>query len=120
MLAGSKISDKVSIKSLLEKFNVVSINQLNAQIKLLEIWKSLNVEDYPLEIRQQETMENSTTTRAAARGKPCGIGRSNLMQSSCVSDAVKLWNMAPKEITECRSMYQAKNQIKKYIRTLPI
>ena len=119
-LAGSKISDKVSIASLLKKFNAVSVNQLNAQIKLLEIWKSLNIENYPLVIRQQEILENVTTTRAAAKGRPCAVGRSNLMQSSCVSDAIKVWNLAPKEITECNSLFQAKNRIKKYVRTLPI
>ena len=61
-LAGCKISDKVSIKSLLDKFNTISVNQLNAQIKLLEIWKSLNIVGYPLVIRQQEIVENVATT----------------------------------------------------------
>ena len=118
-LAGCKISDKVSIKTLLDKFNMVSVNQLNAQIKLLEIWKSLNIVDYPLEIRQQEIMESVATTRATAKGRPSAIGRSLLTQSSCVSDAVKMWNMAPDSITECKSLYQAKKQIKMYVRSLP-
>ena len=39
---GTKISDKVSTESLLKKFNIMSVNQLNAQAKLLEVWKSLN------------------------------------------------------------------------------
>ena len=41
-LNGSKIKDLVSISSLLEKCNVLSVNQTNVQIKLLEIWKALN------------------------------------------------------------------------------
>ena len=38
---------------MLEKFKAVSVNQLNAQIKLLEIWTSLNIVDYPLKIQKQ-------------------------------------------------------------------
>ena len=119
-LAGCKISDKVPIKSLLDKFNTISVNQLNAQIKLLEIWKSLNIVGYPLVIRQQEIVENVATTRAAASGRPCAIGRSLLTQSTCVSDGVKVWNLAPTLIKECTSLYKAKKLIKQYVRTLPI
>ena len=119
-LSGNKVSDKVSIKCLLEKFKTISVNQLNAQIKLLEIWKSLNLEDYPLQIRQQEKEENVATTRAAARGRPIAIGRSTLTQSSCVSDAIKLWNSAPSDVTDSLTIYRAKTQIKKFVKTLPI
>ena len=44
----SKIKDKVSVSSMLEKFNMQSINQLNASVKLLDMWKALNVDNYPL------------------------------------------------------------------------
>ena len=43
---GSKASEKVSIKTMLEKFNLLSVNQLSAQIKLKEVWKSMNCDDY--------------------------------------------------------------------------
>ena len=39
---GSKISDRISTKSILEKFDILSVNQMNAQAKLLEIWKASN------------------------------------------------------------------------------
>ena len=32
---------------------MLSINQLNAKAKLLEVWKALNLENYPLIIKQQ-------------------------------------------------------------------
>ena len=41
---GTKIKDKVSISSMLDKFNMQSVNQLNAGVKLLEMWKALNVD----------------------------------------------------------------------------
>ena len=43
-LNGTTLKDMISMKALLEKFEMLAVNQLNAQIKLLEMWKSLNVE----------------------------------------------------------------------------
>ena len=83
-------------------------------------FQSLNIVGYPLVIRQQEIVENVATTRAAASGRPCAIGRSLLTQSTCVSDGVKVWNLAPTLIKECTSLYKAKKLIKQYVRTLPI
>ena len=119
-LAGCQVKDKVSIRSLLEKFNMLSVNQLNAQIKLLEIWKAINVQDYPLVIQQQMIGDGMATTKAAARGRPCEIGRSQLTQSTCISDAITLWNIAPGAITGSKTLFQAKREIKKYVKTLPI
>ena len=119
-LAGCQLKDKVSIRSLLDKLNMVSVNQLNAQIKLLEMWKSSNIEDYPLQLRQTEIREGVRSTRAATKGRPCDIGRTQLTQTTCISDAIKMWNTAPSAITESRSLYQAKREIKKYVKTLPV
>ena len=119
-LTGCQLKDKVSIRSLLDKLNMVSVNQLNAQVKLLEMWKSLNIEDYPLKLQQQEIREGMATTRAATKGQPCDIGRTQLTQTTCISDAIKMWNAAPCAITESRSLYQAKREIKKYAKTLPV
>ena len=102
-LTGCQIKDKVSIRSLLDKLDMVSVNQLNAQIKLLEMWKTLNIEEYPLKLQQQEIREGIATTRAAIRGQPCDIGRTQLTQMTCISDAIKLWNAAPCAITESKS-----------------
>ena len=39
MLMNKRIRDRVSIKSMLEKQRMLSVNQINAQIKLVEMWK---------------------------------------------------------------------------------
>ena len=44
-LNGSKIKDRVSISSMLTKFKLISVNQLAAQIKLTEVWKSVNIQN---------------------------------------------------------------------------
>ena len=89
-LTGSQLKDKVSIRSLLDKLNMVSVNQLNAQIKLLEMWKTIHIEDYPLKLQQQDAREGMATTRAATKGQPRDIGRTQLTQTTCISDAIKV------------------------------
>ena len=119
-LNGSKIKDMVSISYLLTKFGMLSVNQLNAQVKLAEIWKVLNVEDYPLKIEQQARSENRVSTRADSINRPFEIGKSNLAQKSCISDAIRLWNSAPENVTGSKSITHAKSEIKKFIGLLPI
>ena len=97
--------------SLLLKFGMLSVNQLNAQVKL---------DDYPLKIERQSTQSNGVSTRADSRGKPIRVGKSLLTQKSCISDAIHLWNMAPESIITSSSLYQAKIEIKKYARQLPL
>jgi hypothetical protein len=36
---GTRIKDKVSTKSMLEKYDLLSVNQLAATIKLTEVWE---------------------------------------------------------------------------------
>ena len=105
---------------MLEKFNLQSVNQLNAGVKLLEMWKALNVVDYPLIIKRQENSKEGMSTRADLVGQPIAVGKSALTQGSCVGDYIQLWNKAPKNITESTSLKQAKNEIKAYVKTLPI
>ena len=35
---------------MLKKYNLPSVNQLAAQIKLVEAWKSQNIEQYPIKL----------------------------------------------------------------------
>ena len=120
LLNGSKISDQVSIESMLKKFKILPVNQLKAQIKLLEIWKALNVEGYPLKIQQQSADINRVSTRADQRARPVEIGLKNLTKNTCVSDAIRVWNKAPVQVTSSLTVYQAKKEIKNYVTTLPI
>ena len=46
LLNGAKIKDMVSIPVMLKRYNMLSANQLNASIKLLEVWKAINLKDF--------------------------------------------------------------------------
>ena len=84
------------------------------------MWKAINVDDYPLKVEQQARNEEGVSTRADTTGKPIEIGRTNLSQKTCVSDAIRLWNMAPENVTGSINLAHAKSEIKKYVRLLPI
>ena len=119
-LNNTKLSDRVSTAYLLEKFNMLTVNQINAQAKLLEVWKALNVPKYPLKIKKQSENHEGTRTRADKKERPCEIGRSTLTRKTCVSDAIRLWNLSPDSIKESKSVYKAKTEIKRFVKTLPM
>ena len=45
VINGVKLADKVSTRNLLSNLGMLSINQVHAQMKMMEIWKALNVEN---------------------------------------------------------------------------
>ena len=60
------------------------------------------------------------STRADTKEKLIEIGKSGLTQKTCVSDAIRIWNMAPEVITNSKSVNQSKMAIKKFAKQLPI
>ena len=93
---------------------MLCVNQLNANIKLVEIWKAINVGEYPLKLDRQKSHESRVSTRAETLEKPIEIGKSSMTQKTCVSDAIHLWNLAPDYVTNYSRLAQAKSEIKKF------
>ena len=54
---------------ILKATNMLSINQRNAQIKIMEIWKASNVSDYPLKLNRKEIVPGNINTRACTQGR---------------------------------------------------
>ena len=46
---GSTLMDSINTKTVFNEAKLHSVNQINAQIKLLEVWKSMNIPAYPIE-----------------------------------------------------------------------
>ena len=67
---GTKIKNKITIQSMLTKFKLLSVNQLSAQIKLIETWKSVHVEGNPLKLDPYLNPKRNLTTelRPSQRG----------------------------------------------------
>ena len=64
LLNGVRLFDSQSTKSLLTKIKMKSVNQMNCQIKLLEIWKALNFDNHPLKLKKVEGLNDTMITRA--------------------------------------------------------
>ena len=112
--------DHINNKVIYKETNLLSVNQINAQIKLTEVWKSLNIDSYPI----QWTKRNEVIKRAGLKStnKPDSMiyGSSQIQSQSIINDAARVWNSAPKEIKECKSLFSAKKLIRIHIQSLPI
>ena len=123
LLDGSKIKDRRSIAEMLTKFDLLSVNQTSAQIKLLEAWKASRDPDFPVKFgdgerggeRETERMMRPTTRRRMNEG-----GKNRITEDSFLRDTGRIWNKAPLEIIEARTIETAKVKIRKYCNTLPI
>ena len=119
-LNGSKISDRISTESILTKYNLLSVNQLNAQIKILEIWKATHINQYPAKITKLTIRNNSPSTRAITNGNLVEKGISILSKNTYLNDAIRAWNLIPEDIKNCETIWSAKKSIKNFVKTLPI
>ena len=99
--------------------NFLSVNQMNAQIKLNEMWKSVHVPMYPTKTSTIARSEDVST-----RAVPAGILKenktTNTSQRTFLKDAVHIWNKAPKHIIQCDSLAGAKRAVKRFVKSLPI
>ena len=120
LLNNKTLKDKVSTKSLIEKSNLLSVNQINAKVKLQEMWKVLNVDNYPVKIKINEAQVDKMETRAMSNRTPKELGSTTLISKTCISDAIKIWNHAPIDIKNSKSLYSVKKKVKEYVRSLPI
>ena len=99
---------------------MLSVNQMNAQIKLTEIWKAMNQQNCPLKITRASINESERNTRSITAWKLIEKGKTELLQSTYINDGSKFWNMSPNEVTKSPSLWSAKKAIKAFVKTLPM
>ena len=122
LINNSRIKDKISVKSMLKKFNLLSVNQLAAQIKLQEVWKSVHIKKYGITLDPYNAHMPSTnlSLRPKVNRTFNDSSRLVLAEHSFTIDAAKLWNNAPSEVTSAKNLSQAKKASRAYALTLPI
>ena len=54
---------------------MLSVNQMNAQIKLGEVWKSIHTTGYPTTFENQKPEEGRSTTRVSSKGRLIETGK---------------------------------------------
>ena len=99
---------------MLQKFNMLSVIQLAAQIKLAEVWKVQNDPKCQIQTTRKIVTEEGRT-RSLRPGtqrnlvEECKIG---LAKSSFGKDANRIWNQTPEKNMEAKSLFLAKSLIK--------
>ena len=119
-LNGTFIKDKISTKNILNNLNMLSVNQMSAQIKLTEAWKITNIPNYPTKWELKTIAEDERSTRATAANHIPESAKSKITQATYNNDAKRLWNKVPQIIKTSTSIQVAKKNIKTCVKTLPI
>ena len=121
-ISGTKIKDRVSIKAMLEKHNLLSVNQLAAKIKLIEVWKMINKEGSPLHLEPYLRRSGEDQHELRIRHNRIFNDYSKLKnsESSFHIDAARLWNALPNQIREERSLGIVKSRLNEFCKSLPI
>ena len=120
LLNNSRISDRISTASMLTKFNMMSVNQINAQIKLSEMWKAVKDEDHPFGLTKREPGPDVRSMRSITNEMLPVQSFSELSKNTFINDGIKAWNLAPAKIKNCLTYTSAKIEIKKFAKTIPI
>ena len=117
---GSKLTDKINNHIIYKEINTLSVNQLNAQTKLVEVWKSLNDKKYPTQWDKRSDLQKRSGLKTTNKRDLITQGSSKLQENTFYNDAAHVWNVAPKVIKECNTVQAAKKQIKLFVKTLPL
>ena len=58
--------------------------------------------------------------RSNTNGKLFEVNGLNDLKSTYINNGVKIWNLAPQSLKDCKSLYTVKTEIKKFVKLLPI
>ena len=122
VLNNSRIKDKIATKTMLTKFDLLSVNQLAGQIKLMEAWKTVHVAGYAIELDpyNKDRPNNTHDLRTQTNRVFNDSAKLKIASHSFNIDAAKLWNQAPKSVTEAATLLAAKTAIRIHVLTFPI
>ena len=121
LLTNNKRQDHARVADMLEELKWLSINQLCAETRLLEAWKTVHQEDYCIkDILQVKKKSKHMSTRSNEQTM-FEQGKENRFASgSFVQKTTQIWNAAPKNVKEATTIQQAKKMIRQYVKTLPL
>ena len=92
----------------------------HVETELSEMWKATNFQTYPTQFNRQDSTQGHAATRACTMGRLIEEGVKPTTLKTFKSDASRLWNSAPREIKESKTLNAAKKAIKIYVKTLPV
>ena len=105
---------------MLEQLGWLSLNQLSSEIRLIEVWKALNLENHCLKDIFEKAESNQGRTRSAGLNKLKTNFKTKLRENSFAYPSIQLWNTAPSDITTAETEAKARKAIRAFVKTLPI
>ena len=87
---------------------------MHAQVKLTEMWKSVNYKNYPLNIGKLQPANNGRESRGVTAGKLIEPTTLNTF----FGNATRLWNNAPRSRKDFKSISVTKKAIKTFCLSL--
>ena len=96
---------------------------MNAQIKITELWKIVNVENYSKCFSKIPVHVSSDITRESRSRSNMNLPEvfgSNKIKTTFINDGIKAWNQTPQTVKMCNSLVSAKKAVKTFVKTLPI
>ena len=113
LLTGVKPTEHRTIKSMLEEVGWLSINQMCAQTRLMEAWKSINQENYcmsdTLKVRQKGSYKTRSSDLVLLDHGEDG------QHTSFVNPTSKIWNKAARDLKQAETLNQAKTSSRNYV-----
>ena len=116
LLCGAIKEDRISIKKMLERLGWLSLNQMAAEVRLIEVWKALNVGTSLSEMFDRV----QGNTRQASQNRVKLGTNSTLRESSFLHPRAKLWNLAPSTVVQAKTEGQARKEIREFVKRLPL
>ena len=117
---GSTLMDHINTKTIFKEANLLPVNQINAQIKLLEVWKSMNIPAYPIQWPKRSEELKREGLKSLNKPEIMIKGHTKIQSQTFINDAALMWNNAPRAIKDCKTLGSVKKQIKIFVQTLPI
>ena len=121
LLDNCLISERRPTELLLKNTGLLSVNQLAASIKLSEVWKSINLVNYPIQL--EPNVVGKPDTDRSLRTSSCRLwnqdAKTRAERESFSRNAAKIWNNAPLAIKNATTLTAAKKEIKLHCLTLP-
>ena len=77
------------------------------------------ISDYPLKLNKKEIVNGNINTWSCTQGRLMVPGIKPIMQKACITDAIRLWNSSPTEVTSATTLSLAKKATKTFVKTLP-
>ena len=105
---------------MLDKLEWLSLNQMSSEIRLIEVWKGLNVDNYCMNDIFEKAESNQGRTRSAGLNKLKNCFKTKIRENSFAYPSIQLWNAAPSEVTTADTEAKARKAIKLFVKTLPI